>query len=438
MDKLHATKVCIDDFAFRKRYSYGTVMVDLESHRIIDILASREPKEVAGWLRSFPNLEVVSRDGSQAYASAVAASHPKAMQVSDRFHLLKNLSEAVGAYIRKTFPTKLEIPATALSLSGEMMALYDTRNRAQRIRLARKKREEGRTITDIALLLHASTKTVSKYLAMDEGDIPEDRGTSRERMHQEELMRKQAAIDEVRGYYAQGKSIYAISKLTGHTAATVKRYLDKGCPLQRGAYNGRIPGKLAPYEKEVVELRSQGIPYTKIHETIKEKGYTGSVASLRMFIQKERVRMQEALAGPLNGEVEYIPRKSLCQLAYKELEDVGTMTQGQYDGVVKKYPIIGKLYHLLREFHRIVFSQKGAELDSWIGIAEQLEIEEINTYINGLRQDIGAVKNGIDYKFNNGLAEGSVNKIKLAKRIMYGRHSFELLRSKLLLNEYYF
>ncbi|PPK83544.1 transposase [Lacrimispora xylanisolvens] len=64
-----------------------------------------------------------------------------------------------------------------------------------------------------------------------------------------------------------------------------------------------------------------------------------------------------------------------------------------------------------------------------------LQIDELDTYINGLNADIDAVNNGIHYKYNNGLAEGSVNKIKLTKRIMYGRNSFQLLRAKLLLKE---
>lgn len=81
----------------------------------------------------------------------------------------------------------------------------------------------------------------------------------------------------------------------------------------------------------------------------------------------------------------------------------------------KKYPILGKIYSLLRDFHRIALSQQSSELDSWITKAEQLQIDEVNTYINGLRNDITAVKNGIDFKYNNGLAEGSVNKIKLTK-----------------------
>ncbi len=89
VDKSSVKRVCVDDFAFRKRYTYGTVMVDPESHRIIDIIDTRETTEVAEWLKTYPSIEFISRDGAQAYASASSNSHPKAIQISDRFHLLK-------------------------------------------------------------------------------------------------------------------------------------------------------------------------------------------------------------------------------------------------------------------------------------------------------------------------------------------------------------
>ena len=90
------------------------------------------------------------------------------------------------------------------------------------------------------------------------------------------------------------------------------------------------------------------------------------------------------------------------------------------------------------ETHRIIFSQKSDKLDEGIVQVKLLQIDEIDTYINGLLTDIVAIKNVIRYKYNNDLAEGSVNKIKLAKRIMYSRNSFELLKAKLLLNEFYY
>jgi transposase len=63
------------------------------------------------------------------------------------------------------------------------------------------------------------------------------------------------------------------------------------------------------------------------------------------------------------------------------------------------------------------------------------DIPEIQTYINGVRKDINAAKNGISLVYNNGLAEGSVNKIKVIRRIMYGRNSFDLLKAKVLFHE---
>lgn len=104
VDKSLITKVCVDDFAFRKRYSYDSVMVDFETHRIIDILESRETKQVEEWLCSYPNLQVVSRDEARTYSSATSNSHPDALQVSDCFHLLKNPSEAAENIYAVYFP----------------------------------------------------------------------------------------------------------------------------------------------------------------------------------------------------------------------------------------------------------------------------------------------------------------------------------------------
>ena len=65
MEKSKITKICVDDFAFRKRYTYGSIMVDLETHRIIDIIDSRETQQVEEWLKSYPNLQVISRNAAR-------------------------------------------------------------------------------------------------------------------------------------------------------------------------------------------------------------------------------------------------------------------------------------------------------------------------------------------------------------------------------------
>jgi len=102
-------KICIDDFATKKRHTYGTVMINIETGRIVDLIESRESKEVAEWLKTFPNIEVVSRDGSPLYAKAIKDAHPKALQVSDRFHLLKGLTDAARRFIRGLLPNRITI-----------------------------------------------------------------------------------------------------------------------------------------------------------------------------------------------------------------------------------------------------------------------------------------------------------------------------------------
>lgn len=203
-------------------------------------------KKVEEWLRSYPNLKVISRDGAQTYSSATSNAHSDAVQVSDRFHLLKNLSDAVEKYMRRLFLSRLTIPAAIAD--PQIQALYNTRNRAERIAFAHLKRNEGCTINDIALLLHSATTTVRKYLAIPENEIPEIKENARERQYIQGLEKKQLAINEVRQVYASGHSIDEISRLTGHTTVTIKKYLKEDCPVSNGHYDSRRPRKLAPYE----------------------------------------------------------------------------------------------------------------------------------------------------------------------------------------------
>ena len=123
----------------------------------------------------------------------------------------------------------------------------------------------------------------------------------------------------------------------------------------------------------------------------------------------------------------------MISLLYKELEQVKSITKELLKEVIEIYPEVNKIYEAIKEFKEIMFNKKEKELDIWIEKTKRLKIQELNSFITGIERDIKAVKNGIKYKYNNGLAEGCVNKIKLIKRIMYGRCSFELLKQKVLL-----
>ena len=431
VDKSQVFRICVDDFALRRRQTYGTVMIDWDTHRIIDMIPSRNTNTVSQWLSTYPNIEMISRDGASGYASASAKAHPDAIQVTDRFHLLKNLSEVVDRYIKNTFPSRVEIASSA-DASEEMKCLYDTANRAQRIRYAHAKRKEGLTIQEIAYLLHSGCRTVEKYLAIPEDEIPEDRHTLLERQHQEAIKQKEEEAGRIRQLYESGMCIAEIARATHHTTKTVKSYLDPNFSAVSGHYDLKRRSKMTAYEKEVIEMRAAGRTYTEIFDAIKLKGYNGTIAAIRMFMQKERIHAKNAKCK--EGK-DFLHRVTLTQLVYHKLEEVKLITKGQYESLLKQYPELASLYALIKEFHEILFSKKADRLDQWIGKAASFAIPELQSFLGGLCQDCEAVKNAILYDYNNGLAEGSVTKIKLIKRIMYGRNSFHLLKAKVLLHE---
>ena len=99
-------------------------MVDIDTRRIIDLLPSREIGDVAEWLSTFPNLEIVSRDGSVSYHSAVKQAGANIIQISDRFHLLKGLTDAAKRVITSLVAANIGIPVSASHYEGKETTDY--------------------------------------------------------------------------------------------------------------------------------------------------------------------------------------------------------------------------------------------------------------------------------------------------------------------------
>ncbi|MFJ5768876.1 transposase [Psychrobacillus sp. NPDC093180] len=270
---------------------------------------------------------------------------------------------------------------------------------------------------------------------MREEDIPKDSDDQRGREHNEAIQKTMNKVKEVKDLQKKGYSIRKIADETGYTKRTIKNYLSTNFNPVHGQYGVQRTGKLSPFRNEVVALRSKGTTYKEIYTYICIKGYTGTEAAIRQFIAKEK-RLQSDLEDEItDGPTEIVARKWLVKLLYKPLNKVKAISLEQVKNVVQKYPLVGTLLRLVWRFKEILQSGDKELLHAWVSEAAALDLNELTSFLNGIKKDIDAVENACTLPYNNGLAEGSVNKLKTIKRIMYGRNSFELLRNKLLLLE---
>ncbi|TGE36691.1 ISL3 family transposase [Desulfosporosinus fructosivorans] len=395
--------VCIDDFAIRKRESYGTIMVDIETHRVIDLIPSRECGDVVEWLKTYPNLKVVSRDGSITYHNAITKAHPKAVQVSDRFHILKNLTLYCKEYLMKYFKAKIIIKVPKKS-QVDLRPPSDA------------------SVTKKKLILEEKLDRV-RYVKSD-----------REISHEQRLLKKQELINTVRDMHKQKFSARAISKILQLSRQTVTRYLDEDVTAIHGSYSVKRKSILDPYLGEINVLIDKGVTLTAIETEIRQEGYKGSSSTLRNYAagSKRLIRNTYNANNIAPENTELVERKLLIKLLYKQLGKVKGLDRKCLDRVNRQYPRYKDLIDIVNEFRQMLYDKNVGRIEQWIHRASGLNIREVTSFINGITRDIVAVKNAIKYEYNNGLAEGSVNKLKVIKRIMYGRNSFELLRKKLL------
>ena len=131
----------VDDWAMRKRHRYGTILVDLEERSVVDLLSDRTAATLAKWLQKHEGVEVVARDRSMEYALGISEGAPDALQVADRWHLLKNLSEATERALHELYPKlKKRVAVSETQNASGNGSLRDAYPRGQSDEIARHER----------------------------------------------------------------------------------------------------------------------------------------------------------------------------------------------------------------------------------------------------------------------------------------------------------
>lgn len=147
-------------------------MVDIFKHQIIDMIDSRDYEEVCRWLKTYPNLHVISRDGSVTYNNAIADAHPEALQISDRFHLLRNLTTYGTEYLKKKLKPLILIQTTKQENSNMEAGAIKKENENRKLTLEEKYEKieqliaKGKCKTAICRSINMDIRAYDKLMAM--------------------------------------------------------------------------------------------------------------------------------------------------------------------------------------------------------------------------------------------------------------------------------
>ncbi len=238
----------VDDFAFRRGQRWGTILIDQESHQVIDLLPDREGTTFLAWLQVHSGIEIVSRDRASAYADAARVGAPEATQIADRFHLLLNLRKAVQRL--------LERKHACLPKEADMVP--DPLPNPER-----SEDQKQTTGNDPGAVPPSPPDAVASDLA----PVTFIRDTQREKQYHQSYQeqkqahhaRRQARFKEARDLYRQGLSIHAISRTMGLCRETIRKYIyaeqDTISPLTSFP---RGPSKIDPFIPYILKRWGEG------------------------------------------------------------------------------------------------------------------------------------------------------------------------------------
>lgn len=375
--------VGVDDWAWRKHQTYGTIFVDLDLHRVIDLLPDRSSESMADWLQQHPEIATVSRDRCGLYAEGASIGAPQAQQVADRFHLILNLSATMERVLEER-SRDLVLPPVA----------------------------EVQPPLDPVPICEATSNCTPVSCSRSQ-------------------LRRQRRLDrynEVIALYSAGHSQSSISSMLGMERKTIRRWLRRGQFPER-----KPPHRPAPKVTEFAEYLRQRWTEgchnaSRLYREIRQKGYDGKRSMVAKFVADWRSR------GPSKRPTspEKIAPKHAAILVTRAADKMTIEQQTLLERIMVQCPDVYDLRNIALAFRSAMKADTAGPLLDWIQKAKRCEFGAVVRFAYGLQKDISAVTAAVELKWSTGQVEGQINRLKMIKRQMYGRAGFTLLRARVL------
>jgi transposase len=401
--------VGIDDWAWRKGQRYGTIVVDLERSDIIDLLPDRDATTVKKWLDDHPGVELISRDRSSTYAQAAADSAPNALQVADRWHLLKNLREAIERlFERQSDEVNEAVKAPAAATESPCSPALPDAPRA---------------------VTAGEPSSPPQPIAEPTAESPQLQAQRARRR------KKIERFEQVHERHRRRHSARRIARELGMSFHTVQRYLRcKECPDWK---SGRAWRSRWDAHREWIDARiAEGCTNAaELHRQLVTRDFRGSYNSVQRYVRKRlgvagKKRERAGAARPSAP-----PPPSPRQLSFEWVrrpENRKPNEQRRIDAIRASSDELATALDIADEFADLIRKRSSKTLGDWLVTGEASSSPEIRRYAEGIRRDESAVLAAVTQRWSNGPVEGHINRLKTVKRQMYGRAGFVLLRARIL------
>ena len=409
----------VDDFSIRKGQVFGTILVDLERHQPIDLLPERSSDTLADWLQAHPGVEIISRDRAIEYADGATRGAPDAVQVADRFHLLQNLREALQRVLDQHL--------------GDIQA-------------AQKASTELSHLPEAQVPQPLATLTQDTTIAASNAELPPLLHTRQEWLQAQRRERRLGRYREVRELHTQGISIHEIARQIGMSRQTVRRFLRADQFPEHGQQRPRRR-KLDPFlpylREQLAEGNDNGAALWRMLRD--QYGYSGSRSQVTQWVARHRhlcpssmttIRSRRGRPPATQSPAPPVSRRrSARQVSWLLIRPVDALEAEEQQLVERLTHACAdiQLAHTLGQaFIAMVKTHDHAALDQWLVDARQSGVDELQSFAAGLERDGAAVRAALRLPYSNGQVEGQVNRLKLIKRMAYGRANFDLLRQRVL------